>query len=207
MTPGRLRGISLLILLVLSGLALLAWSQTWFRIGVEGETLDATGDVAAGALAPLALSGLLVVPALAIAGVVFRIVLGVLQALLGACIVIQAAMSLGDPITASRSLIADTTGIEGDGVLESLVADVQTTVWPTVALIAGVLLVVAGLAVAVTSRRWPGPTRKYQRARFENADESATDHSVQGDSADPRATSIDDWDALSGGDDPTAPGR
>ena len=48
-------------------------------------------------------------------------------------------------------------------------------------------MVLTGLAVAVTSRAWPASGAKYSRTRAETAD----------------GTAIDDWDALSEGDDPT----
>jgi len=63
------------------------------------------------------------------------------------------------------------------------------TAWPILALVAGALLIATGLLVVATARRWPGATRKYQTVRLAPADGART--------------SVDDWDALSGGDDPT----
>lgn len=225
MSPARLRGLSLLGLLVLSGLVLLAWSQPWMTVTVADVALEVRGSEAAGALAPLALCGLLVVPALAIAGPAFRVVLGVLQALLGLCVVLQAAMVLADPVAASSGPVSATTGQQG--ATDALVDAVTLAPWPWVAVIAGALLLPAGIVVAISSRHWPRPTAKYQRTRFEPADAAAAaalgvepGGDPDGDDA-PRAVSpgkpgiapaaatsaIDDWDALSSGDDPTSPSR
>lgn len=228
MTPGRLKSLSLLTLLALSGLVLLSWSQVWFTVTVAGTAYEVAGSPAAEALLPLALCALLVVPALAIAGPLFRVVLGILQALLGVCVVLQAMLAIGDPVAASRRVVSDATGIEGGDSTAALVDGVSSAPWPWLAVVAGGLLVLAGLAVAVTSRSWPGSARRYERVRFEDA-EGATvlPESLDGGSADAsaspasssvppavtppaapsRSTSIDDWDALSQGDDPTSTPR
>jgi hypothetical protein len=216
-SPARLRAVTLLVLLALAGLALLAWSQTWFALELPDESLAAGGDVAAGALAPLALSALLLVPALAIAGPFFRVVLGVLQIALGGCVALQAQLSIADPVAASARAVSDATGIEGERVGD-LVASATPTAWPVVALVAGLLMALAGVGVVATARRWPVSTRKYQAVRFEDAtpdradavaaeaggaDADADTPEQPGRRGEARRGRVDDWDALSGGDDPT----
>jgi hypothetical protein len=75
-------------------------------------------------------------------------------------------------------------------------------------LIAGILGVLAGLAVAVTSNRWPGSSKRYQAVRFAPADpesdlpvQHSADHRPPPENA--RDAAIDTWDDLSRGDDPT----
>jgi hypothetical protein len=199
-TPSRLRALSLLALLVLGGAALLAWSQPWFVLELPEGPLAATGETAAPALAALALSELLVVPALAIAGAFFRVVLAVLQSALGACVVLQASVAIADPVQASARAVSEITGIEGASGVAGLVASASSSAWPAVALVAGVLMVLAGPAIAVTSRRWPAATRKYRAVRFAAADDAAAQPGRRGEA---RRGAIDDWDALSGGADPT----
>ena len=195
MTPRRLKLVLVLAGLVLAGTTLLSWTQPWFALVVDapqGGSVEVAsdGDVAGGALAALALASLALVGALTIAGPVFRVVLGVLQALLGACVVTSALLAVGDPVGVSGSALTTATGVDGSRSLDDLVTSVATTAWPWVGLVAGVLTALHGAAVALTARRWPAATRKYQAVRLERADPSD----------DPAAT----WDSLSGGGDPTA---
>ncbi|WP_395640535.1 Trp biosynthesis-associated membrane protein [Pseudolysinimonas sp.] len=135
MTPSRLR---LLALFALAVPILL--------------TAIASGESAAfGALALASAAGGF---AMLLAGPVFRIILSVLIALLGACVVLVAVVT------------PESSGLEA------------------LALVAGVLQVLAGGWVATTVRRWPTGGSKYSRTRLD------------GDPA-------SDWDSLSAGDDPT----
>jgi len=192
MTPARLRLVSLLAVGVVAALALLAWSQTWFRVTVDSRVLAVGGSVAGSAMPALALTSLAVILALALAGPFFRAVLGVLEALLGVAMIATTALALADPVAASLPVITKATGLTGSG---SAVAGAhEATAWPALAIVAGVLAVLVGLAIAVTSRRWPSSSRRFTRTRTESADGTAAD-------ADP----VREWDALSEGDDPTRP--
>ncbi|AYF99087.1 Trp biosynthesis-associated membrane protein [Protaetiibacter intestinalis] len=196
MSGSRLRGMLLAASAVLAGLVLLAWSQPWFTFtftAASGDPapLQVGGDVAASGLAPLALTVLAVVAALALAGPVFRAVFGVLEALVGAAIVAVCAVTLGDPVASSASAITEVTGESGHEAVAALVASTSTTAWPTVAIVLGVLVALVGALVVVTGRRWPVAGRRYSRTRTEAV------------ASDP----IAEWDALSDGDDPTAPSR
>lgn len=188
MTPSRLRLISMVAIVVEAALVSLAWSQTWFLLRLSGAEYTVGGDIAGGALLPIALASLTLVLALALAGPVFRVILGVLDALLGVCVVAVAVWSLSDPVRASLPVLVDATGLTGDeqAFLDEIASTV-TTAWPYVGLAAGILMIVTGLAIAVTSRAWPVSGAKYSRTRAETAD----------------GTAIHDWDALSEGDDPT----
>lgn len=191
MTPQRLRLISMAAIVLEAGLVALSWSQTWYTLTVtESDTrgiYTVGGDVAGGALLPLALASLTLVLALALAGPVFRVILGVLDALLGVCVVVVAAWSLSDPVRASLPALAAATGISStpDG------ATAAAAPWPIVGLVAGVLMIVTGIGVAITSRAWPASGSRYTRSRLETPDGDA----------------VRDWDALSEGDDPTAAPR
>lgn len=195
MTAARLRLSLVLGGVVLAGLTLLTWTQPWFHLLVaapQGGTVTVTsdGDVAGGALAALALASLALCGALTIAGVAFRVVLGVLQAALGACVVVAASLALADPLGVSGSAVTTVTGVDGRDSLTALVESVDPTPWPWVALLAGVLTLVHGALVALTARRWPRTGRRYQPVRTAPADAD-----------DPAAA----WDRLSQGDDPTDP--
>jgi len=187
MTDRRLKLTILLAGLALNGVIFLAWTQEWIAVVLDdGTVLAVTGDTAAPAVSALALSGLVLIGALAIAGPFFRVVLGVLQSALGATIVLSGMLAILGPAAASASVVATATGVEGG---ESLVGSAALGVWPFASTISGALLVVLGVITVVTSRRWPGATRKYSAVRTEAVDEGDT---------------VQSWDALSSGDDPTA---
>jgi uncharacterized membrane protein (TIGR02234 family) len=187
MTPNRLRLILLAAIVAEAGLVSLAWSQTWYLLRLSGAEYAVGGDIAGGALLPLALASLALVAALLLAGPFFRVVLGVLDALLGVCVVAVCAWSLSDPVRASLPVLVDATGISSEGTLLGEIASTVTTPWPAAGLVFGVLMILTGIAVAVTSRAWPTSGSRYTRTR----------------AAHPDGTAIDDWDALSEGDDPT----
>ncbi|MFC6355465.1 Trp biosynthesis-associated membrane protein [Luethyella okanaganae] len=199
MSPKRLKYGTMLLVVLASGLTLLAWTQTWFTVNLAEANdatlaLDIPGAVAAPALTAFALSGLALAGALAIAGVVFRTVLGLLEILLGASVFLAAAFAFADPAGSASSAVTAATGVAGRESIASLVVSSSATGWPVVAMIAAPLMVVAGLAAIVTARRWPQSSRRYQAVRLEPVEpalEDAADHSV------------DTWDELSRGDDPT----
>ncbi|HKH08285.1 MAG TPA: Trp biosynthesis-associated membrane protein [Agromyces sp.] len=189
-----------------AGLVLLSWSQTWFTLVIEtgagastADPIEVAGSVASPALAALGLAGLALVAALAIAGPGIRVVLGVLEVLLGGCILLAAGISLGDPVAAVSAAVTDATGVSGSGPTAELVASVTATLWPVLAIAGGALVVVAGVVVLVTGTRWPASSRRYSGARL--AEDVAGATTVAERPASDRA--IDDWDGLSRGDDPT----
>lgn len=189
MSATRMKLLLLLAGIAFSCLALLSWTQEWFALTLpDGAVLSVTGEVAAPALTALALTGLVLVGALSIAGPFFRVILGSTQALLGFTVSLSAAIAIANPLAASAASITAATGVSGELAGEQV--DVTTaTAWPWVALVAGALIVATGILVVATARRWPGATRKYQAVRLEPAEGSRT--------------AVDDWDALSDGDDPT----
>lgn len=200
MTPSRLRGMLLGATALLAALIFLAWSQPWFTLELSAssgdpEPLVVRGDIAASALAPLALAVLAVVAALALAGPGFRVVFGVLEALLGGCVVAVTLVSLQDPAAASAQAITEVTGISGPDSVAELIASTEVSLWPTVAIVIGALVVVVGGIVALTATRWPVAGRRYTRTRTQAADPGEASAA-----SDPVA----EWDALSDGDDPTA---
>lgn len=191
MTGARLRLIAFVLLAATAGGLFLAWSQEWFTLELAGQSIVVRGDVAAGALPPLALVSLALILALALAGTVFRVLLGALEALVGVGAVVAAAFAMAQPAVVAIPSITKATGIAGGHATE-LVRSVVTSGWPVLAITAGVLGVLAGLFIAVTARSWPVSGRRFTRTRTE----PVTEESV---AADP----VQEWDALSEGDDPT----
>lgn len=195
-TDGRARRIRMLALLlpvVAAAAAFLAWSQPWVLATLDdGRVVVAGGDVAAPALPPLALAALALVGALALAGPVFRVILGLLQALLGAGIAASGALVLSDPLAAAAPRITEATGVAGVEAVRPLVETLGTTAWPGAAIVAGAAAVLIGLAIAATATRWPARSRRYDAVRTAPVDGAQ------------RLDRLDAWDALSDGDDPTA---
>jgi hypothetical protein len=186
MDAGRLKLFTILAGGVLGALTLLAWTQQWFGLTLtSGQSLAVAGQVAAPALSALGLASLALVAALAIAGRVFRIVLAALEVAIGVLVVVSAAAALSTPVAASAATITEAVGESGANALAALVASVSATAWPYLTLVFGALSALVGVVVLVTTRRWPGPTRRYETTAV--ADDSAAGS----------------WDALSAGKDPT----
>lgn len=192
----RLKSLSILAVLVISGLVFLTWTRAWFVFTVtagqtDGVIVEATGETAAPALAALGLAGLAAGAALSIAGRLFRVILGSLTVLIGASVVLSATLALLDPIGTSASAVSTATGVAGSESVTGAVEAVETSPWPALAIVVGALLALAGVFVVLTARRWPGPSRKYDTVRFEHADDGTP------------LDAVDSWDELSRGDDPT----
>ncbi|MFF2276454.1 Trp biosynthesis-associated membrane protein [Agromyces sp. NPDC058126] len=212
MSRARMKLPAIVLTILGAGLGLLAWSQTWFDLvlasgagaHVSAEVIAVPGSVASPAIAALSLAGLALAAALALAGPGIRIVLGVLEVLLGGCLVLAASLSLGDPVGAVSASVTEATGVAGSAPTADLVGTAVATVWPTVAIVAGVLVVLAGLVVLVTGTRWPASTRRY-RSGLEPADGAGAAAGAASDAPERAASdrAIDDWDELSRGDDPT----
>jgi hypothetical protein len=191
----RLKNLVLLAGIVVSGLTLLTWTGQWFilRLAASGSgrsIIAVTGDVAAPGLIALALAGLALVAALAIAGPVFRVILGVLQALIGVTVALSSVLAIADPVGASSTAVTTATGVSGKASVAALVVSVSQTAWPWIAAVVGLLTIALGIVVLVSFRRWPGSSRRYQPVRFE--------------AEQPGANPVSDWDTLSGGSDPTS---
>lgn len=207
MSGRRLKSVAILAIVLLAALELTASTQPWFGLTLvaavsDGSDLSVVGTVAAPALSALALAGLALAAALAIAGPAFRIVLGLLQIVLGGSVVLAAATALGDPVRAGSSLVSDATAIAGQESVAALVESTSSTAWPVVALVCGVLTAVVGALVLVTVRRWPD-ARKKRASRFEPADgygHGASTVETEDGTIDP----VVSWDELSRGDDPTS---
>ncbi|MDJ0350857.1 Trp biosynthesis-associated membrane protein [Cryobacterium sp. PH29-G1] len=217
MSPRRLKLALILTILAASGLALLAWTQVWVHaeVGLPDagtQVLQIDGAIAAPALTALALSGFALAGALTIAGRLIRIVLGALEVLLGFSVFLAAFLAVDDPSQASAAAVTAATGIAGHESIQLSVLGTIVTPWPFVAMAAAIAMAAVGVAVILTSARWPGPTRKYQAVRFEPvaASNGSVPASLPADAAPAGPTapapndSVGDWDDLSRGEDPTA---
>lgn len=193
MSPRKLRLVTILSIPLVAALTMLSVTQPWWTLDVADRSIEVLGTDASPALSALALSSFALTAALALAGPVFRVVLGALQTLIGFTVLFAAITSITDPVRASSALITDATGVAGARSLAELVDTVNLTAWPTVAVVSGALALLIGVFMLITVRRWPAATQKYQAVRLDNADGSA----------DAPRDPARDWDALSDGSDPT----
>jgi uncharacterized membrane protein (TIGR02234 family) len=185
----RERLLAVLVLAALGAAAVLASTQPWVEAAVRGShPVTVPGSAAAPALAPLALVLLALAATLAIAGRVARLVLALVAVLGGVAIVALALPALTDPAAAAAGSVTAATGIAGNASVRAAISHAASTGWPVLALIAGLLTVVAGLLVALRSPRWPTGGRRFRPS------------AVRAETTDP----VEEWDALTAGDDPTA---
>jgi hypothetical protein len=189
----RLRLGTIVGILLLHTLTLAVWAGNWVAGSVEGAPLAVGGDLAAPAVPALALCGLALGAALGIAGAVFRGILGLLQALLGVSIALSGVVVLTNPVAAAAPAVTARTGVSGTEGVADLLSSATATPLPAVAVVLGAASAALGVLLLLTGRRWPDRSRRFTAVRAEPA-ESAT-----GLPADP----IEEWDALSGGSDPT----
>ena len=160
----RVKYLTLLALLVGSGLGLLSATQTWVTIQVRdvanhAGTVTVAGSAAAPALTALSLAGLALTAALAIAGPAFRVVLALLGVLLGVSLVYSALAGRGDPLPAARAAITSATGVAGEASLRKLVQSTTTAFWPWLAVVGGVLVALSGVLALVFVGAGPRPAR------------------------------------------------
>ncbi|WEK14303.1 MAG: Trp biosynthesis-associated membrane protein [Candidatus Microbacterium phytovorans] len=192
----RLRSLSVLTILVAAAVALIASTQTWLDVTLRGATnapLAVAGAAAVPLLAPLSLAALALALALSIVGRVLRYVFGALAIAIGASLAVAAARILVEhPVDAVAGAVTEATGLAGAETVRALVAEIISTPWPLITVVASIALAAGGVATVVTAHRWPGAGRRY---RTETADVGAGSRPHD---------AIDSWDDLSRGDDPTA---
>lgn len=201
MTPRRELTSAVLGCAVAGGLALSAGGQPWAAVTVTRPAplppVDAV--VAGSALAPLVPAAGLLLLAAAVALFAVRswgrVVLGVLVAAAGAALVTEAARALAGAVAVDPADLGSQLGLD-----RAEVAVDPSVGWPVLALLAGVLGVLAGLLVALRGRAWPGMGQRYQR--------TGSGTGPVGRRAPRRPETDEDrhqaaWKALDGGTDPT----
>ncbi|MFZ6992177.1 Trp biosynthesis-associated membrane protein [Curtobacterium sp. RRHDQ66] len=194
----RSRPLVVVIGLAVAGIVMLSWTQTWFTVHLDAAsavttTVDADGSKAVPQYTALAIASLALFLAMTIAGRVVRVVLAVIEVLLGVAIVVAGINALADPVAAAKGAIGEVAGVSDLSAVRRVVTSVDVSAWPVVGIVGGVLAVLLGVVVLVVQRSWPGPSRKYA------ATPTAT----------PKAAPVErdavvDWDDLSAGVDPTS---
>ncbi|WP_022880801.1 Trp biosynthesis-associated membrane protein [Gryllotalpicola ginsengisoli] len=214
MRNGRsLKLATIVAVIVGAGIGLSAATQTWYTVHLTRAAnhtapVVVDGSTASPALTALSLAGLALALALAIAGRIARIVVGVLGIAVGACIVLAAAGSPADS-SGVRDTISQATGIAGTDALRALIASTDASAWPALAIAGGVLIGLGALAAVLTGRLWPGGSKRYDAVRFEHPEAPAgsagpaADEPARRPAERPGDAAVDDWDDLTRGEDPT----
>lgn len=201
MTPARSRPLVVVVGLAVAGLVMLSWTQTWFTVHLDTSAAVVTTVAADGAAVvpqytALAIASLALFLAMTIAGRVLRVVLALVEVLLGVAVVATGVSALSDPVASSKGAVGAVAGVSDLAGVRRVVDHVDVGVWPVVGIVAGVLAVLVGVAVLVLQRSWPGPSRKYDDAAGARAGSRSRPVAVVRDA-------VVEWDELSAGVDPT----
>lgn len=163
------------------------WGSVTLSSALANTTVSASGrDLVplASAVSLIALAAVVAVPALRRLG---RRIVGVVLAALGAGATAAVGVVAADLAAHVREWT--TTSAGGAGASGPVDAVTTSPGWAWVQVLAAVLVLVAGLLVAVRGPAWPGMGAKYERP-------------IPGESG-AAGTPKDTWDALDRGDDPT----
>ena len=213
---------------VLFGIAAFATTtRTWLNVqlpstAVQTPDLAVSGSDAATAVTAFAVVAITAGLAASIAGPVARWIVSAILLVSGVGVAGASYTVIGDPNQGAAGAIGQAIGVSSaDGTLVSL------TAMPWVALVAGLLIALTGIWLAVASRSWTS-SRRYapatgapaaaggatpadasaEVARTGSAADAAPEGaSAPGDPEDPAGPEpiddIDSWDRLTRGDDPT----
>jgi hypothetical protein len=180
----RERLVLVLVVLALGGSIVLCSTQVFATVTpVDAQPVPVTGQGVAPGLAPLGIVLLALAASLTIAGRAARIVLGLVLVLLGALVVLLTLPNALDPAVGTRGAVSTATGVLGH--VSGLAVG---TPWPWAAAAAGVLAALAGAVVLVRSPGWSSGGGRYRQA---------------GEAEARRTDPVDEWDALTSGEDPT----
>lgn len=193
----RARLLSVVLTVATGALGVVSSTQTWLVVVLDdgaGHTLAVPGASAIPVLAPLSLAVLALGAALSIAGLVLRYVFGALTVAIATTLCwLTAQVALAHPTSAVASVVTEATGIAGQDAVAALVASIDATAWPYVALGCWIVLLGAGILTLSTAHRWRGSGRRYRTDAATPVASSSRPHDA-----------IDSWDDLSRGEDPTA---
>ena len=183
----------------LLGAALLAvgaapWLSVPVTTAIAAEVLSVAGSAAAPAVPAAGLVLLAAGVALLLAGRVAQVGAALTVSAVGVVVAGTSVAVLTDPVPAAAAAAAAATGVRRGDVEPAL------TAWPLVAAVLGVLTVAGGAVVLHASRRWADKSG----GRYERLGEPPGAARVGEGAHEPgRARAMDDWDALTRGEDPS----
>ncbi|MEW1833693.1 Trp biosynthesis-associated membrane protein [Microbacterium sp. NPDC079995] len=189
----RMRLSAVLAILLGGAVGIIGSTQTWLNATLnDGSELavPVPGADALAVLAPLSLAALALGLALTIVGRVLRYAFAVIAIGLGAGLGWSSfRIASQRPVDAVAGPVTDATGLSGEQGIAGIVSEITATPWPAVTAATSVLIVLGGMVVLATAHRWSASGRRYRTERTAGTG--------------PR-DSIDSWDDLSRGEDPTS---
>ncbi|CAM3662304.1 Trp biosynthesis-associated membrane protein [Occultella aeris] len=201
------RGPAVLILLVAGASLLVTTLGTWVSAPVAGtlgtETVSVGGAAAAPVVPSVALVVLAAALALGLSGWVVRMLAAVLAALAGAAALVAVLAFLQDPATPAQAAAGELIGVR------EISGEPAVTALPYLALAVAAVILILGIALPFLVGQWGRVGRRYERGSDPAAvDAVAPGPRAPGPIATPAAGSartarMDDWDALSRGEDPS----
>lgn len=190
----RGRSLSAIGLLLAGGIGIISSTQTWLTVtrADAAEPILVPGADAMALLAPLSLAVLAIGAALTLVGMVLRYVFASL-ALIGGLLLSwwTAEVLFTTPISAVAPTVTETTGLAGTATVTDMIASIEPSAWPMIALIGWLILIVTAIFALATAHQWKRGGRRFQT-------DTAAD-----DEHDGPVDAIDSWDDLSRGSDPT----
>jgi uncharacterized membrane protein (TIGR02234 family) len=189
------------ILAVLLGAAvsLIGWSQNWLTLSLSSAdirvtSLEASGQSTTALPAGLALVAFATGLVLLTSRSVLAYVIAVINAAAGVGIIAVCLAVLADPVSFLFKQLQGLSGIADQKALRHLVSGVTTGAGLTVCAIGGLLVVLGAVLVLASAHRWPK-----RRSRY---DVSGSTH--RGSSNNSSVETLDAWDEMSRGADPTS---
>jgi hypothetical protein len=194
LSRGRAVVLVLTLGVLLFGAVLPAWAQGAARTTTGTAPVAVSGADAAPGVASAAAVVLVSALVLGLSGRVTRVlaVIGVVGG--GVLALVGAIAFLRDPTTALRSAAGQVGG------LTELAGEPSTSVWPVLAVVVAGLVTAVGIAMPWLLGRWQQVGRRYERHAGRRQDPGG------GPDVTRRVQAMDDWDALSRGEDPTQHG-
>ena len=188
----RGRASSVVVILLGAALALIASTQTWLVVSVEGTEIPAKGSQALALLQPLALAGLALTLALALVGKALRFVFAAIAIVIGGALVaLTAPIAFEQPVSSIARVVTEHTGIAGVESVSSIVSGIEPTAWPAITLVAAAVVALGGVLALVTGPAWRKGTSRYDAPASRRG------------GGDGPLDAVDSWDDLSRGADPT----
>jgi uncharacterized membrane protein (TIGR02234 family) len=171
------------------------WSatRTWITVDVVSSSVQIPQIVIDGATAAASVTAVCVVVlagslALLIAGKIARYIIAAICLLAGATVIVAGIGALKDPQAAASTVVSEATGLAQNA------GEYTLTVWPALAVLAGVLIALQAVLVFSFASRWPTKASKYDRQAAKTAVEPK----------DASSRNIANWEQLSAGEDPTS---
>ena len=173
-------------------------TRVWVTVELDSSaaaqtTVTVSGSAGIQSLMPVAIALLAIALVLSIAGRGLRMVLGALTTLFGAWItwVVWTGTQRGEGelVAFAGPAITEVTGLVTSDPA-GVVTQIDATPWPIVTLVCGLVVAVLGIATTVFGWRWVRGGKRYEARSVPRRDPARTDR-------------IADWDALTGGQDPS----